>query len=255
MRIVIAEQRRGTSYNVLGLVEGSDPALKSETIVFSAHYDHDGAWDGNIFHGADDNGSGTVGVVELARAFAASPQKPKRSLLFAIFAAEERGLLGSHYYVSHPPRPLETTRAVINFDMIGRNEAPSRQTEGLMDIAPDTSNELNLIGTINCPDYRAAVERANEYVGLRLNDKWDRDAALNIFQRSDQFPFALHDIPAIWWFTGFHPDYHQTTDTVEKINFTKMEKILRLAYLTGWDFANAAAPPRFVARPAMGGSQ
>jgi hypothetical protein len=255
IRIVLAEQRHGTSYNVLGLVEGSDPTLKNETIVFSAHYDHDGAWDGNIRPGADDNGSGTVGVLELARAFAASPEKPKRSLLFVVFAAEERGLLGSYYYVAHPLRPLETTRAVINFDMIGRNETPSRQTEGLMDIAPDTSNELNLIGTINTPDYRAAVERANEYVGLRLNDKWDRDAALNIFQRSDQFPFALHDIPAIWWFTGFHPDYHQTTDTVEKINFTKMEKILRLAYLTGWDFANGAAPPRYVARPAMRGTR
>jgi peptidase M28-like protein/PA domain-containing protein len=249
MRAVLEERRRGTSYNVLGLVEGSDLALKNETIVFSAHHDHDGAWDGAIHHGADDNGSGTVGVLELARAFAASPVKPRRSLLFAIFTAEERGLLGSYEYVAHPLRPLASTRAVINFDMIGRNETPSRQTEGLIEIAPDTSNELNLIGTINSPDYRAAVERANEYVGLQLNYKWDHDAALNIFQRSDQFPFALHDIPAMWWFTGFHPDYHQTTDTVEKINFAKMEKILKLAYLTGWDFANSSTPPRFVARP------
>ena len=144
MRTALEERRRGTSYNVVGLVEGIDPVLKNETIVFSAHYDHDGAWDGNIRHGADDNGSGTVGVLELARAFAASPVKPKRSLLFAIFAAEERGLLGSYYYVAHPLRPLETTRAVINFDMIGRNETPSKQTEGLIQIAPDTSNELNL---------------------------------------------------------------------------------------------------------------
>src|SRR5690242_15816089 len=166
LRVVLAEQRRGISYNVLGLVEGSDPALGHETVVFSAHFDHEGSWDGNIYHGADDNGSGTVGVLELARAFAASPQKPKRSLLFAVFAAEERGLLGSYYYVAHPLRPLETTRSVINFDMIGRNETPSRQTDGLMDIAPDTSNELNLIGTINSPDYRAAVERANEYVEI-----------------------------------------------------------------------------------------
>jgi hypothetical protein len=103
MRVVLAEQSRGISYNVLGLVEGSDPALKDETVVFSAHYDHDGAWDGHIRPGADDNGSGTVGVLELARAFAASPEKPKRSLLFAVFAAEERGLLGSYYYVAHPP--------------------------------------------------------------------------------------------------------------------------------------------------------
>ena len=242
MRIVIAEQRRGTSYNVLGLVEGSDPVLKRETIVFSAHYDHEGAWDGNIYHGADDNGSGTVGVLELARAFAASPQKPKRSLLFVIFAAEERGLLGAYYYVAHPLRPLETTRAVINFDMIGRNEAPSAQTSGLMDIGPDTANELNLIGTINSPDYRAVVVAANRRVGLSLNYKWDGDTALSIFQRSDQYPFALHDIPAVWWFTGFHPDYHQPSDTVEKINFEKMEKIVRLAYLSGRALADAARP-------------
>src|ERR1700730_16243763 len=255
MHLVLEEQRRGTSYNVMGLVEGSDPVLKNETVVFTAHFDHDGAWDGTIRPGADDNGSGTVGVLELARAFAASPVKLKRTLLFAIFAAEERGLLGSYYYSAHPLRPLETTRAVINFDMIGRNETPSKQTDGLIEIAPETSNELNLIGTINSPDYRAVVERANEYVGLHLNYKWDRDAALNIFQRSDQFPFALHDIPAIWWFTGFHPDYHQPTDIVEKINFAKMEKILRLAYLTGQEFANQATPPRFVAAPVAGASR
>jgi peptidase M28-like protein len=255
MRVVLAEQRRGTSYNVVGMVEGSDPSLKKETIVFSAHYDHDGAWDGSVRYGADDNGSGTVGVTELARAFAASPEKPKRSLVFAIFAAEERGLLGSYYYAAHPLRPLASTRAVINFDMIGRNETPSPQTEGLIEIAADTSNELNLIGTVNSPDYRATVERENEFVGLKLNYKWDDDAALNIFQRSDQFPFSLHDVPAIWWFTGFHPDYHQTTDTVEKINFVKMQKILRLAYLTGWEFANAAATPRFAERPMGGGSR
>ena len=138
---------------------------------------------------------------------------------------------------------------LINFDMIGRNETKSSQTEGLIEIAADTSNELNLIGTINSPEYRAAVERANREVGLALSFKWDDDAALNIFQRSDQFPFARHDIPAVWWFTGFHPDYHQPTDTVEKINFEKMAKILRLAYLTGWTFAEDEARPRFIANP------
>lgn len=247
IRIVIAERRRAITANLVGVLEGSDPELKKETIVFSAHYDHDGASDSAIFHGADDNGSGTVGVVELARAFAASPVRPKRSLLFAIFAAEERGLLGSYYYAAHPLRPLDTTRAVINFDMIGRNESPSAQTQGLMQIDQDTTNELNLIGTINSPDYREIVEAANRRVGLRLNYKWDRDAALNIFQRSDQFPFSLHDIPAIWWFTGFHPDYHQASDTVEKINFGKMEKIVRLAYLTGQALADSKSVPRFVA--------
>ena len=125
MRVVNAEMRRGTTDNVAGMIEGSDPKLKNETIIFSAHYDHDGMRNGQIFHGADDNGSGTVGVIELARAFAANPVKPKRSMVFIVFAAEERGLLGSYYYTAHPLRPLETTRAVINFDMIGRNETPS----------------------------------------------------------------------------------------------------------------------------------
>jgi Zn-dependent M28 family amino/carboxypeptidase len=129
--------------------------------------------------------------------------------------------------------------------MIGRNETPSKQTDGVINIAPDTSNELNLIGTVYSPDYRRIVEQENEYVGLHLNYKWDSEASLNIFFRSDQFPFALRGIPAIWWFTGFHPDYHQTTDTADKINYVKMEKILKLAYLTAWNFADTTAPPKF----------
>ena len=249
MRVVNASIRRATTWNVVGVLDGSDPALRNETVLFSGHFDHEGVWDGKMYHGADDNGSGTVGVIELARAYARNPDKPKRSLVFAVFAAEERGLLGSYSYAANPVRPLAGTRAVINFDMIGRNEAPSAQTEGLTQISPDTSNELGLIGTINSPDYRAAVEQAAQHVGLGLTYKWDQDAALNIFQRSDQFPFAIRDIPAVWWFTGFHPDYHQPSDTVEKINFEKMQKILQLAYLTGWSFADAPTPPRYVRAP------
>ena len=252
MRMVNASARRGHSANVLGLVEGIDPELKAETIVISAHFDHNGARDGIVFPGADDNGSGTVGVVELARAFGnpfGNVAKPKRSVLLAVFAAEERGLLGSYYYAAHPVRPLATTRAVINFDMIGRDEKPSPQTEGLMEIDPDTTNELNFTGTVYSPEYRAVVEHANLKVGLKLNYKWEQDAALNLFQRSDQFPFVLKDIPAVWWFTGFHPDYHQPTDTVEKIDFAKMEKIVRLAYLAAFEFGDEAAPPKFKVDP------
>ena len=252
---VVAERRRLNSYNVAGIVEGSDPALRAETIVFSGHYDHDGAGPLGIYHGADDNGSGTVGVVELARAFAANPAKPKRSLLFVVFAAEERGLLGSYYYVAHPLRPLATTRAEINFDMIGRNEAPVNPSVPQPDIAADTSNELGLIGTHYSPDYRAAVERANQATHLKLNYKWDLDSTQQVLFRSDQYPFLLHDIPAVWWFTGFHPDYHQVTDTVEKINFEKMTRILKLAYLTGFDFADAAKPPRLEPRAMSRGSE
>jgi hypothetical protein len=242
LRTATAERRRGTSYNVAGLLEGSDPALKSETIVFSGHFDHDGSGPNGIYHGADDNGSGSVGVVALAHAFAANPLKPKRSILFIVFAAEERGLLGSYYYVSHPLRPLAGTRAQINFDMIGRNEAADPRV--ITEISRDTTNQLGLIGTHYTPDYRETVERQNKIVGLDLTYKWDLDAYNGILFRSDQYPFLLHDIPAVWWFTGFHPDYHQVTDTVEKINFEKMTKILKLAYLSGFEFADQQNTPR-----------
>ena len=242
----------GKTYNVAGLLEGSDPKLKAETILFSGHHDHDGISGDQIWHGADDNGSGTVGVVELAHAYAANAahgERPKRSLLFVVFAAEERGLLGSFYMAAHPLRPLETTRAVINFDMIGRNETESDQTKGLIEIPADTTNRLNLIGASYSPDYNHTVVAENKYVGLDLDYRFDRDYALNIFFRSDQFPFVLHNIPSFWWFTGFHPDYHHTTDTADKINYGKMAKILRLAYLTGFQFANEAATPKFIPDP------
>lgn len=249
IRITNSETRNAVSHNVVGVIEGSDPVLKNESIVISGHFDHDGpaANVGAMFPGADDNGSGTVGVVALAHAFMKSGVKPKRSVVFAVFAAEERGLLGSYHYVRHPLLPIDRTRAVINFDMIGRDELPSNQTEGLIEIAKDTTNELNLVGTYYSPDYTRAVEQSNRSVGLRLNYKWDQEAALNVFFRSDQYPFVLQGIPAMWWFTGFHPDYHQVTDTVEKINFGKMVKILKLSYLSAIEFANGAKPPAFVA--------
>ena len=280
LHLVNASQQAGTSWNVAGLLPGSDPKLRSETVMITAHHDHDGSSpcptsekpasasdspqqpvddhsnpisSGSactlIWHGADDNGSGTVGVVELARAFAANGARPRRSILFVVFAAEERGLLGAYYMAQHPLRPLATTRAQINFDMIGRDEKPSRQTDGLIDIPADTSNRLNLIGALYSPDYDAVVKQENARVGLTLDDRFDRDSVLNVFFRSDQFPFVLHDIPAFWWFTGFHPDYHHITDTVEKIDFAKMTKILDLAYLSAWRFANDSTVPKFIANP------
>ena len=246
--------RKGISYNVVGLLPGSDPKLKAETVIISAHHDHDGESGGKIWHGADDNASGTVGVVELARAFAAAGHAPKRSILFAVFAAEERGLLGAYYLAAHPLRPLATTRAMINFDMIGRDETPSPQTAGLIDVPADTRNRLNLIGAAYSPDYARTVAAADRSVGLVLDDRFDHEYALNVFFRSDQFPFVLHNIPAFWWFTGFHPDYHHPSDTPEKIDYPKMQKILQLAYLSAWDFADEATPPKFVKAP-KGGSK
>jgi hypothetical protein len=283
LHLVNSFEHTGMSWNVAGILQGSDSKLSAETILITAHHDHDGqapcpapgtakpdptaatqtpgGVDDHsspippgpdcmqIWHGADDNGSGTVGVVNLARAFAANGERPQRSILFVVFAAEERGLLGSYYMAQHPLRPLATTRAQINFDMIGRDEKPSRQTDGLIDIPADTSNRLNLIGALYSPDYDAIVKQENSRVGLTLDDRFDHDNVLNVFFRSDQFPFVLHDIPAFWWFTGFHPDYHHITDTVEKIDFPKMQRILDLAYLTAWRFANDATTPKFVANP------
>jgi hypothetical protein len=244
----------GVTYNVAGLLPGSDTTLAAETIIISGHHDHDGAAPsagGNldIWHGADDNGSGTVGVVALAHAFAANPARPKRSILFVVFAAEERGLLGSYFMAAHPVRPLATTRAMINFDMIGRDEASSDQTDGLIEIPANTTNRLNLIGAAYSPDFKSTVVTANRTVGLDLDDRFDHENALNTFFRSDQFPFVLHDIPAFWFFTGFHPDYHHTTDTADKIDYPKMLKILQLSYLSAWQFANQAGYPRFVSDP------
>jgi hypothetical protein len=262
-----SSERVGISDNVAGLLPGSDPRLSAETILITAHHDHDGMAEcadpqhppastppdphpcPQIWHGADDNGSGTVGVVELARAFAANHAKPRRSILFVVFASEERGLLGAYWMAAHPLRPLATTRAQINFDMIGRDEAPSPQTDGVINIPADTANRLNLIGALYSPDYDRTVREQDKLVGLTLDDRFDHESALNVFFRSDQFPFVLHNIPAFWWFTGFHPDYHHTTDTVDKIDFPKMQKILELAYLTAWQFATEPTPPRFVANP------
>jgi Zn-dependent M28 family amino/carboxypeptidase len=190
-------------------------------------------------------------VVALARAFAANPVKPKRSILFVVFASEERGLLGSYYMAQHPLRPLATTRAMVNFDMIGRDEKPSPQTDGVIEIPADTSNRLNLVGTLYSPDFLHTIEGENKHVGLTLDDRFEHDTALGIFFRSDQFPFILHDIPALWFFTGFHPDYHHVSDTVEKIDFAKMTKIVRLSYLTLFDIADEARTPKFVSNPVM----
>jgi Zn-dependent M28 family amino/carboxypeptidase len=190
-----------------------------------------------------------VGIVALARAFAANPVKPKRSILFVVFAAEERGLLGSYHLAAKPLRPLMTTRAMINFDMIGRDETPSEQTEGLIEIPADTSNRLNLIGAGYSPDFDRTVRAANRSIGLVLDDRFDHENALDVFFRSDQFPFVLKDVPAFWFFTGFHPDYHHTSDIADKINYPKMTKIVQLAYLSDWRFANEAAVPAFVSDP------
>ena len=238
------------SANVAGWIEGSDPRLKAETIIVCAHHDHLGASGDAYFPGANDNASGAAAVLELARALAASGLRPRRSVLFLIFGSEEVGLLGSYYYVQNPLRPLASTAAVVNLDMIGRNETPSPQTDrGRWHIPADTSNALNPIGAHYSPGLRRAIESANAQAGLRLDFRLDADHTLNILQRCDHYPFLLERIPSVWLFTGFHPEYHQPTDTVDRLNLDKMLKIARLALQMIWDLANQDAAPKFVPNP------
>lgn len=233
MEVELAESHRASTANVVGLLGGTDPKLREEAVVFGGHYDHLGRRGGQVLPGADDDASGTAAVIELARVFASATERPGRTLVFVAFGAEEAGLLGSYYYAMRPARPLEKTRAVFSLDMIGRDEKPSAQTAGLMEIAADTSNEVNFIGLKASPSLRPVIETANREVGLQLNHKWDDDAALNIMFRSDHFPFLAKGVPAVWVFSGFTPDYHQPGDTIDKLNFVKMEKIVRLVYLAG----------------------
>jgi len=232
--------------NVIGALEGSDPELRDEYVIITAHYDHSGSTDAVIFPGADDNASGTAAVIAIAEAFAANPVRPKRSILFLAFDAEENGLLGAFHYVENPIVPLEKTIAVLNMDMIGRNEESA--TWGSH--ATKTGNTVNLVGTRYSADLRASIEKANRAIGLSLDEKMEQDDRENWFARSDHFAFATHSIPMVLFSTGEHPDYHTPNDTWDRINYPKLTRIVRLVYLTAWELANGASRPRFVTRQA-----
>jgi Zn-dependent M28 family amino/carboxypeptidase len=237
--------------NVVALVEGSDPRLKNEWVIVSAHYDHNGADGTQIFNGADDNGSGTVALIEIAEAYslaATAGQRPKRSVLFAAWNSEERGLLGAWAYTEQPLAPLASIAAVLNMDMIGRNEeipiGGSQRFAGLeVQTAESNSNALNLMAFSKVPDITAVVEKANAGIGLDLKKRYDNNSS-NLVRRSDQWPFLQRGVPAMGFITGLHPDYHTPYDRPEKINYVKMEKIARLVHQVSWDIANSDARPK-----------
>lgn len=216
--------------NVVAFLEGADPQLKEEVVVFSAHYDHLGRNEDEVYNGADDDGSGTTALLEVAEAFTLNPVAPKRSLLFVDFTGEEKGLLGSRYYVAHPVLPLERTVSALNLDMIGRNDP-----NGIYIIGSDfLSSDLHRIN-----------EQANLAVGLELDYTYNRKSDPNRFYyRSDHYNFARNGVPIIFYFSGTHADYHKPTDTADKIDYAKMEKVARLVYLTGWQVANLDHAPR-----------
>ena len=227
----VREEIVGTE-NVLGFIEGTDK--KDEVVIISGHYDHVGVRDGAIYNGSDDNGSGTVAVMELAQAFSIAKQNghgPRRSLLFLAVSGEEKGLLGSEYYVENPVVPLKQTVANLNLDMVGRVDQEHVDNPDYVYIigSDKLSRELHQIS-----------ERANAlYTQLELDYKYNEDGDPNrYYYRSDQYNFVKKDIPAIFYFNGTHEDYHKPTDTVDLIDFERLEKRTRLVFHTAWILAN-----------------
>ncbi len=221
------------SANVLGYIEGSDPEKKDKLIVVTAHYDHLGKRGQSIFNGADDNGSGTSAVIEIAEALAIAKQRgigPKRSVLCMLVTGEEKGLLGSAYYAKHPVFPLDSTIANVNVDMIGRIDDKHDRSDYIYVIGADRlSTELHEIN-----------EKMNrKYTDLQLDYTYnEKDDPNRFYYRSDHYNFAKNGIPAIFYFSGTHDDYHRPSDTVDKIMFNKIEPIAKLIFHTVWDLAN-----------------
>ena len=233
--------------NVLGLIEGRDAKLRREAVIVGAHYDHDGEYDGQIWPGADDNASGTAGVLELAEAFGNGAMVPARSILLCAFAGEEKGEIGSQHYSDHPVIPIDRTVAMLQMDMIGRNEehGANREYQLQRETSAQNANALNLIGTLFSEDLRKTMETANAQVGLDLKFRYD-DTRENLLRRSDQWAFLEKRIPALFIHTGEHPDYHKPSDTADKINYPKMEKIVKLVYAAVELLGNAPGRPQFV---------
>jgi hypothetical protein len=247
--------------NVVGIVEGSDPKLKKTFVAFGAHYDHvgysegeivqtssgarraepkgritQGAMEDRVWNGADDDGSGTVTMMAVAKAFAAGP-KPRRSLLFVWHTGEERGLYGSRYFADYPTVPIDSIVAQINMDMVGRDR----------DNNAEESNTVYLIGSdrISTELHNLSVE-ANQALSkpLKLNFEMNDPSDLEQFYyRSDHYSYAAKGIPIVFLTTGLHPDYHANTDSSEKINYEKMGRIGQLAYVLGLHVANLGHPP------------
>ncbi len=240
------ERTRIATRNVIAELPGSDPILRHEAVVVSAHLDHVGMQGGRIFHGADDDASGSAGVLEIAEAFAMSPVPPHRTIVLALWNAEEQGLLGSRFFVDHPTFPLERIRAVFQMDMIGRNQEVTNpddmRFEGMAkQSAAENENTLNLVGYTRSRDLEHLIETADRTIGLKLLCQLD-DQPLQLIRRSDNWPFLVKGVPAMLFTTGLHPDYHTPADIAAKLNYPKMERVVRLIYLSAWQAANSDQP-------------
>nr|WP_319511609.1 M20/M25/M40 family metallo-hydrolase [uncultured Draconibacterium sp.] len=221
--------------NIIAVVEGSDPELKNECVVFSAHYDHLGIdGEGEVFNGADDNGTGTVALLEIAEAFQSMKKKPKRSIVFAWVTGEEKGLLGSDYYSQNPVFPMKNTLVDINLDMVGRSaekepELVDSETKSLAG-----PNGMYIISGRQSTELLNISDEVCEELGLVPSDELTKA----FLTRSDYYHFYKNGVPILGLSTGLHDDYHKTTDELEKIDFHKMKRVTQYAFSVAYELAN-----------------
>jgi len=230
VRIVDSTLGTASAPNVVGILEGTDPSLKNEYVVFSAHMDHIGITPGqpdSINNGADDDGSGTVGLLELAEAFTRKNAATKRSLIFLNVSGEEKGLWGSAYFAAHPPVPIGQIVTNLNMDMIGRNWPDTVETIGMT---------FSSLGPM-----LDSVATANPQLNMTpVNDLSPEERRLF---RSDHYNFARAGVPILYFTSGHHPDYHEVTDSPDKINAEKEARLVQLVFWMGQAVGNAATKP------------
>jgi Zn-dependent M28 family amino/carboxypeptidase len=215
------------SSNVIGILPGTDK--KDEYVIITGHYDHLGTRGKEIFYGADDDGSGTTGVLQLAEAFSKAKNEghgPRRTMIFMTVSGEEKGLLGSEFYSQYPAFPLNKTSVDLNIDMIGRIDPTFKG---------DSLNYVYIIGDDKLSSELKPITDSvnNVYSKVTLDPN-------RYYYRSDHYNFAKNGVPVIFYFNGTHADYHRSSDTVDKINFDLMAKRVKLVYYTAWEMANRA---------------
>jgi hypothetical protein len=226
------------SENIWAFIEGSEKP--EEILVISAHYDHVGMKNGEVFNGADDDGSGTVTLLEIAAAFLKAKKEgngPKRSILFLHVTGEEHGLHGSRFYTENPLFPLENTIANINIDMVGRRGYGKEAND----------NYIYVIGSdrLSTDLHKWSEEANTKHIGMELDYKYnDLKDPNRFYYRSDHYNFAKKGIPAIFYFNGVHDDYHKATDTPDKIDYPQMAKRAQLAFVVAWELANNTERPK-----------
>jgi hypothetical protein len=241
---LVLKQKHMVVPNVFGFIEGSDPVLKEEVVIYLAHYDHLGTdGEGGVFNGADDNASGTVALIEIAEAFMKEKKRPARSIGILWVSAEEIGLFGSKYFADHPLVPTEQTAAVINLDMVGRTRTMEDVNSARSNLTVAGGDTMKVIGGLQSSVLMQINRETLEEMGMIGNYHYNnREHPQRYFFRSDHINFARKDIPVLFYSTGTHNDYHTVNDVEERIDYDKFLKMTRFAFKVGYNVAQYNGP-------------